>query len=444
VTLRRNLILVGGALVIFAAVFAGRMVFQPGPTDFAVGPRMSLADYRGANPAGVPPELAAADPVVRGQYLARAADCAACHTAKGGTPYAGGRPFKLPFGTIYTPNITPDRETGIGAWSDAEFLRAVHDGIGRDGKRLYPAFPYASYAMLSDADVLAIKAYLFSLKPVRAVTIPNTFAFPFNQRWLMAIWSTLFNRTGEFRPVTSQSATWNRGAYLVEAAGHCGECHSPRNLMQAMNQRQKFSGGAAEGWNAYNISQDKGTGIGGWSQLEIATYLKTGHSPGRGTASGPMAEVVELSTRHLIAGDLDAMALYLKSVPARQNSSLPAELAGPAPAAPKAVPGLDPAGRKIFEGACASCHGWSGAGSLIPEAQLTGARAVNDPSAVNVAQMILAGTGKQRGGRPFMPGFGAIYSDTEVAAVANYVTARFGSKPSRVTPKQVATLRLQN
>jgi len=443
-TWRRTLTGIAAAIVVIGVAVTGWMVFQPGPTDFAVGESVNLASYHGPSPAGVPAELAHADVVTRGEYLFRAADCAACHTAKGGTPLAGGRPFKLPFGTIYTPNITPDRDTGIGAWSDTEFLRAVHDGIGRGGKRLYPAFPYASYAMLSDADVLAIKRYLFSLKPVHAPTIPNTFVFPFNQRWLMAIWSTLFNRSGTFHPVTSQSVAWNRGAYLVEAAGHCGECHTPRNLMQAMNQRSKFAGGAAEGWNAYNISQDKGTGIGSWSQQEIATYLRSGHSAGRGTASGPMAEVVELSTSHLTPADIQSIALYLKTVPAHASSVLPAAIAGPAPSAPKAVTGLDPLGKKIFEGACVSCHSWTGAGSLVPEAQLTGARSVNDPSAVNVAQMILSGTGKQPAGRPYMPGFAASYSDTEVAATANYVTARFGSKPSRVTPKDVATLRLQN
>jgi len=439
---RRGALLFVAACGVLLATVAGRMVLQPGPTDFADGPRASLADYQGSSPVGVPAELATADIVMRGEYLTNAADCAACHTAEGGVPFAGGRPFKLPFGTIYTPNITPDRVTGIGDWSDTEFVRAVHQGIGRSGERLYPAFPYASYAMLSDADVLAIKAYLFSLKPVHSPARRNSFAFPFNQRWLMTIWSALFNRTGEFRPALNRSAAWNRGAYLVEAAGHCGECHTPRNLMQAMDQHSKFAGGVAEGWNAYDISGDSTSGIGSWSQQELATYLRSGFSPGRGTASGPMAEVIALSTSRLSAADVDAMALYLKSIPAIGSGPLPAIRTAPAAASPLAGDG-DAVGRRIFEGACASCHGWSGSGALTPRAQLTGSRAVNDPSGLNIAQMILSGTGRQAAGNPFMPGFAGSYSDREIAAVANYITARFGAKPSGLTPGDVAKLRLQ-
>ena len=234
--------------------------FQPGPYAFATGTPVELAAYTGPSPAGDPAELANADAEAKGAYIARMADCAACHTAKGGVPFAGGRAFVLPFGTIYTPNLTPDPETGIGKWTDADFLNAVHRGIAPDGSRYYPAFPYTSYTLLTNQDVLAIKAYLFSLKPVKQANKPNTFAFPYNQRWLMAIWAGLFNPDHRFRPVEGQSAEWNRGAYLVEAAGHCGECHTPRNLMQALDQRRKFAGGVAEGWNAYNISADKVSG----------------------------------------------------------------------------------------------------------------------------------------------------------------------------------------
>lgn len=432
------------AVATLAIGFTAWLTFQPGPTGFAGGRHVQLAAYTAGSPTGLPGDVTLPNPVARGEYVTRMADCAACHTAKGGVPFAGGRAFKLPFGTIFTPNITPDRATGIGAWTDAEFLRAVHKGIGRAGERLYPAFPYASYAMLTDADVLAIKTYLFSLKPVRSPTRPNTFIFPVNQRWLMAIWSTLFNHSGVFQPVIEQSPEWNRGAYLVEAAGHCGECHTPRNLMQAMNQRSKFSGGAAEGWNAYNISGDRLTGIGAWSHDEIAEFLRHGHAPNRGTASGPMAEVVDLSTSHLSTSDISAIATYLKTVPAIRSAALPETMAGPVAMAPKTGPTDNPAGKRIFEGACASCHNWNGAGALVSEAQLTGSRAVNDKSAVNVAQMILNGTGRARSGRPFMPSFANAYSDAEVAAAANYVTARFGSAPSHVTPRDVAKLREQN
>ncbi len=435
-----GIIAVSGVIVLG---FIGWMVAQPGPTAFAKGTPVDLAQYPGPSPTGVPAELANADILARGKYLTLAADCEACHTAKGGVPYAGGRPFVLPFGTIYTPNITPDPATGIGRWSDADFLKAVHKGIAPDGTHLYPAFPYASYTMLTDQDVLAIKAYLFSLAPVSNPDKPNNFVFPFNQRWLMTFWSAFFNSDRRFRPIPEQSPQWNRGAYLVEAAAHCGECHTPRNLMQAMNTRQKFAGGGAEGWKAYNITPDRVSGIGTWSAQDLASYLSNGHALGRGTASGPMREAVELSLSKLTPGDIAAMVAYLQSVPAIRSSALP-EMAGPAPVAPKSGPTDNPMGKRLFEGNCASCHAWNGNGALVQEAQLTGNRAVNDVTATNVAQMVLNGAGTSTSGRPYMPSFASAYTDREIAAVANYVTARFGSKPSSITPAQVGALRAQN
>lgn len=222
----RPLLLVIGAVVVIAAGFGLWLVMGPGPTDFAGGKRTALTGD-GA-PAGVPAELANASLIERGQYLARAADCVACHSTEGGQPFAGGRPFVLPFGTMYSTNITPDKKTGIGDYSDADFLRAMHQGIARDGTRLYPAMPYAAYTYMTDADALAIKAYLFSLPPVAAPRQTNTLSFPFNQRWLMGMWSFFFNPDKRFEPNTERSAEWNRGAYLAEAMAHCGECHTPR------------------------------------------------------------------------------------------------------------------------------------------------------------------------------------------------------------------------
>ena len=441
--MRRNLLLLAGAIVVLVAAIVGRMVFQPGPYSFAGGTQVELASYPDKTLTGVPTELATADPRTRADYVTRMADCEACHTAKGGKPFAGGRPFVLPFGTIYSPNITPDPETGIGKWTDAQFLDAVHKGIAPDGSRLYPAFPYASYTMLTDADVLAIKAYLFSLPPVKQPNKPNTFGFPFNQRWLMGIWSAFFNSDRRFRPVSERSAAWNRGAYLVEAAGHCGECHTPRNSMQALDQRSKFAGGVAEGWNAYNITSDRVSGIGGWSDAELASYLSTGHAQGRGGASGPMGEAVALSLSKLTPSDLAAIITYLKTVPAIRSDRSP-QPAGQAPASPKLASIDNPVGKRVFEGSCASCHAWTGAGAIVEEARLTGVRAVNDPTAANVAAMILNGAGKPGSGRPYMPSFAASYSDTEIASVANYVTARFGAAKSNITPKEVARLRQQN
>jgi mono/diheme cytochrome c family protein len=437
---RRNWLILGAAVLILGMVLVWRLILLPGPLAFAGGKQVELASYSGASPVGVPAELAGADQLTRGKYLTEAADCAACHTAKGGRPYAGGRPFKLPFGTIYTPNITPDPETGIGAWSDAEFIRAVHKGIGKSGERLYPAFPYASYTLLTDDDVLAIRGYLKSLPPVHQANLPNTFGFPFNQRWLMAFWSAFFNPDHRFRPVSNRDGQWNRGAYLVEAAGHCGECHSPRTLMQAMDTRRKFAGGQAEGWNAYNITGDRLSGVGAWSAEDLARYLAEGHAPGHGVASGPMAEVVELSTRHMTPSDIAAMVTYLRTIPAVGTRASP-QMAGPAPTLASQGPTDNPAGKRIFEGACASCHAWNGRGAIVQEQQLTGNRAVNDASADNVAMMILNGIGSPEHSGAYMPSFRASYTDTEIAAVANYVTARFGAKPSRVTTQQVKKMR---
>ena len=303
------LTLAGIAIVAGAAAagVVGWMVFQPSPYAFATGTPVGLAAYHGPSPTGVPAELVNADAVTKGAYIARIADCEACHTVKGGTPFAGGRAFVLPFGTIYTPNLTPDPETGIGKWTAADFLNAVHRGVAPDGSRYYPAFPYPSYTLLTDEDALAIKTYLFSLKPVKQANKANTFAFPYNQRWLMMIWATLFDPDHRFRPVEGQSGEWNRGAYLVEAAGHCGECHTPRNLMQALDQRHKFAGGVAEGWNAHNISADTVSGVGDWSADELAAYLSAGHAKGRGVASGPMGEAVELSLSSLTKSDIGAI-----------------------------------------------------------------------------------------------------------------------------------------
>ena len=438
-------------VILAVVVLLGLIVYlgwaaSSGPMDFAARGSASAAGDAGADPTGVPAELATASLVARGEYLTRAADCEACHTSKGGQRFAGGRAFVLPFGTLYSPNITPDPETGIGHWSDAEFVRAVHQGIARDGTRLYPAFPYASYTYLADNDVVAIKAYLFSLAPVHSVAPANTLVFPFNQRWLMAIWSWMFNPDQRFTANAAMSAQWNRGAYVAEALEHCGECHTPRNLLQALNHRKKYAGGTIDGWHAYNITSDKDSGVGAWSDTDLAQYLSTGHAPAHGSAAGPMGEAVDVSLSRLTPGDIEALTIYMRSVPAIATNDVPDRLAGAAPAAHSqgVVAGGNPRGKEIFEGACAGCHDWTGISPLTPYATLTGARALNDPSAMNVVQVVLGG--ERRGDdptAPFMPSFEAAYSDTEIAAVANYVVARFGSQPSKITAQQVAALRQQ-
>jgi mono/diheme cytochrome c family protein len=440
----RTVIIVVVALVVVGAGLFYWIVLGPGPIDFASGPRVALADYHGADPTGVPPELAHASLVARGEYLAHAADCEACHTAKGGTPYAGGLAFVLPFGRIYSPNITSDKDTGIGSWSNAAFLNAIHKGRDDQGEPLYPAMPYASYTSMTDADALAIKAYLFSLKPVHSEVTDDQLSFPFNQRWLVGVWSFLFNPDQRFEPVTTRSPQWNRGAYLAESLAHCGDCHTPRNLAFALDNRRKFAGDVEAGWRAYNITSDKESGVGTWRAGELAEYLAVGHADGRGAAAGTMGEAADKSFRFLTQDDVDAIVVYLQTVPARSSSDLSDPKTVPAPASHKQGVAVEafPLGKRIFEGACASCHDWTGVSPIIRYATLTGARAVNDPTATNVAQIVLSGERRQTvSGVVAMPAFGSTLSDTEVAALANYVTARFGAAPSHLRPEDVARFR---
>jgi len=437
------LVAVAGSIVIGVG-YAVWLVCGPGPTDFAAGKRLALSQSDGAhmNPSGVPSELATADLVTRGEYLTRAADCSACHTTANGHAYSGGLGFVLPFGVIYSTNITPDKETGIGNYTDADFLRVMHEGVAPGGKRLYPAMPYPSYTRMSDADALAIKAYLFSLPGVKVVQTPNALAFPFNQRWLMAVWSAAFSSDERFAINSERSAQWNRGAYLAEAMAHCGECHTPRTLAFSIDNRRKFAGSEQAGWRAYNITADDKTGVGEWSAEQVALYISRGHAEGRGTAGGPMGEAVDHSFRYLTRGDVDALVAYVRTVPPIISRDLPAVKSLPAPTlhSEGVAADFDPRGKEIFEGACASCHGWSGISPVLKDATLIGGRAVNDPSAVNVVQVVLSGA--RRSG-VYMPGFGAAYSDVEVAAVANYVIARFGARTSKVTAADVGRLRLQ-
>ena len=432
------------AIVVVAGLIAVWVIRGPDPMAFAGGPRVALSDYRDANPTGVPKALAQASLLEHGAYLTKAADCMVCHTTAGGKEFAGGLGFKLPFGTLYSTNITPDKETGIGNYSDRDFLNAVHRGVRRDGARLYPAMPYTSYTYLTDDDALAIKTYLFSLPPVRAAAPANTLSFPFNQRWGMMFWSALFNPDTRYEPDTSKSAEWNRGAYLAEALAHCGECHTPRNLAFALNNRKKFAGAVTAGWRAFNISSDKATGVGGWRDDDLVSYLSTGHAAGHGTASGPMGEAVDNSLSYLAPEDIRAIVVYLRSVPPSASPDLPATTAPPALPSHKEGVTADARGKMVFQGACVSCHGWTGESAVSPTATLTGGWAVNDPGATNVAQIVIAGTKRHTPeGALSMPAFGNAYSDDEIAAVANYVTARFGAKGSKLTANDVAELRKQ-
>jgi mono/diheme cytochrome c family protein len=374
------------------------------------------------------------DLVQQGQYLTRAADCEACHTAPGGTPFAGGRQFQLPFGDLYSPNITPDKDTGIGQYTDAQFIRVLHRGIGREGQHLYPAMPYPSYTKMSDADARAIKAYLFSLPPTHASTKPNNFGFPFNQRWLMVFWNLINNPDARLEPDSSRSTEWNRGAYLVEALGHCAECHTPRNFMQAKSSRQ-FAGAIQAGWLAYNLTSDPVHGVGAWSDTSLEEFLSTGKAPGHGPASGPMAEAVEDSLRYLKPEDIAAIVTYLRTIPARDDGPniVPAAVT-PLPAAAL--------GEHIFIRACAGCHLPNGAGRQSPWAALGGSHSTGDVTGNNVVQVLTNGSQIETDkGLMFMHPFTGAYTDEELAAVANYVIGQFSARQGQVTPQQISKAR---
>ena len=372
--------------------------------------------------------------LAKGKYLAKAADCVACHTAPGKEPYAGGVAFELPFGTLYSPNITPDRETGIGGWSDEQFVKALQEGIGPEGDHYYPAFPYTSYTKMPREDILAIKAYLFSLDPVEQSAPENDIAFPFNQRWGLYFWNLLFLDEGRFEPDPDRSEDWNRGAYLVTGPGHCGECHTPRNLFQAMDSSERLAGADLGGWRAYNISGSDSHGIGTWTEEQLVNYFRQGYAEGLGVAGGPMAEVVELSLRHLNDRDLRAIATYLKQTePQATGLPRPTPLADTL-AAPE-QPGL---GSKVFAEACASCHQWNGEGNQSPAATLAGLKTVHDPKARNLMGILMEGN--PASSLPVshrMPDFGTIYNAYELSALATFVLQHFGGLDAEVTPEQI-------
>ncbi len=277
--------------------------------------------------AGTPASLAAdeAGATERGAYLVRAGGCVTCHTAKDGETFAGGRPLKTPFGTFLSPNITPDRETGIGAWTDDKFVRALRDGVRPDSAHYFPVFPYTTYTRMTHADALAIKAYLFSLAPVARPNRDHDVGFPFNWRLLQAGWKLLFFDAGEYVPDPAQSTEWNRGAYLVEALSHCGECHTRRNAFGALDRDMWLAGNVdgPDGVFVPNITPDKETGIGDWSEGDIVQLLKTGFKPNFDDVQGTMGEAVEDGLKYLTDADLKAIAVYLRALPPIRNPIKP-------------------------------------------------------------------------------------------------------------------------
>ncbi len=385
--------------------------------------------------AGAAPDAQNFQQIERGRYLTVMGDCAACHTAPGGAAFAGGRPIETPFGTLLASNITPDRATGIGTWTDDEFVDTLQKGRGHDGKHIYPAMPYTYYTHVTRADALAIRAYLASVEPVRHPVVSNQLPFPMDVRASLGAWNDLYFRQGEFKPVIGKSDEWNRGAYLVTGLEHCGMCHTPKNLAGADEDGRALQGYAVQGWFAPNITNDARRGLGSWSVADIAQYLKTGHNR-VAAASGPMAEEVAVSSSNGTDADLRAIAVFLKDQPGQGG-----EAARPADAGQPAMK----AGAAIYADACSACHTPGGAGvpGLFPT--LAGAPGVQSTDAASVVRVILRGArsvataGAPTG--PAMPSFGWQLDDAQVAAVATFVRNAWGNAAPAVSEGDVAAAR---
>lgn len=401
--------------------------------------------------------------IAKGKYLAAAGDCISCHTRPEGEEFSGGLPLKTPFGTIYTANITPDKETGIGNWTEEQLARAMREGIADDGSHLYPGFPYTNYTKVTDEDVHAIYAYLKTLKPVSYTPPKNEMPFPFSQRGLMAIWNKLFFKEGRYVADASKPADWNRGAYLVEGLGHCSACHTPRNQLGGEKSSLAFTGavyqdGVADAvheheivkfdnlvrpWSTSNLTQSP-QGLGAWTVEDIALYLKTGHNE-RAGAFGPMAEVVGNSTQYLTDEDNHAIAVYLKSLPANAQ---PIDKAPTADQMQK--------GEIVFTVRCGDCHLPTGLGSpRTPDADptkvsppLVGNSVVQAHDPATLINVILYGAHEKNmtdKSWPKMPGFeldfGLGMDDEAIANLATYVRNSWGNKGGVVEPKDVAKQR---
>ncbi|TFW14859.1 c-type cytochrome [Massilia arenosa] len=389
------------------------------------------------------PKAAPAPSIVdRGRYLAQAGDCIACHTIPGARIFSGNRPMPTPFGTLYSPNITPDPETGIGRWTADEFYRMMHTGRGRDGKLLYPAMPFASYTRVTRADSDAIFAYLRSVPPVRLPSRDHDLRFPYNNRALLIGWRTLYFDEGEYRPDPSKSAEWNRGAYLVQGLGHCAMCHTPINALGGSSEARAFQGGLIpmQNWYAPSLTSNREAGLGDWELKDIMDLLQTGVS-NRGTVYGPMAEVTFNSLQFMTDADIRAMAVYLKSLP---NTDTGSTEPGRAPIR-AAEQQMYSQGQRIYAQQCASCHGAQGKGKLPHYPPLAGNRSISMTSAVNPIRMVLNGgypPGTRKNPMPYgMPPFAQSLNDNDIAAVVTYIRTSWGNRGAPVTVREVNVLR---
>jgi mono/diheme cytochrome c family protein len=409
-----------GFLAGFRAGFLGPLALALLATSTAVAGDADLQDFT---------------QIERGRYLVVLSDCASCHTVPGSNrPFAGGRAIETPFGNIVAPNITPDPETGIGSLSDQAFDAAVRRGVRRNGSRLYPAMPYNAYTKMSREDVLAIRAYLNTVTPVRNAVVANTLPFPFNIRAAMHAWNALYFTEGDYRTNPRKSEEWNRGAFLVDGPGHCGACHTPKTFLGGDKTDQYLKGSYLQGWSAPDITNDPRLGLGAWSEDDLVTYLKSGHN--RVTAAtGPMAEVVALSTTHMTDPDLKAIATYLKSLSGKQERPTP-------------LPESDPvmaAGAAIYRDQCSACHGLDGKGvpQLFPS--IADSSMVRSEDSTTPIRIVLRGArsvGTQaQPTAPGMPSYGRLLDDRQLAAVLTYMRNSWGAAAAPVGADDVARVR---
>lgn len=391
--------------------------------------------------------------VQRGQYLATAGDCIACHTTPGGKPMVGGLSLPTPLGPIVSTNITPSKTHGIGNYTLEQFSAAMRRGVRADGQHLYPAMPYTAYALITDEDSQALYAYFMqAVAPVDTAPPATSLPFPFNIRLSMAVWDLLFLDPKPFVPDVGKSAEWNRGAYLTRGLAHCSTCHTPRNMLMAEDLSRALGGGNVGTWYAPNITSDANSGIGGWSEQELMDYMRFGHVANKSQAAGPMAEAIDNSLRHLNEADLRAIGAYLKTVPALREASdtRPAYAWGAAADDLNSIRGValpkDPnqmTGPQLYDAHCATCHQARGQGSFdggLPP--LFHNTALGRTNTNNLVMVMLAGVQRKTDySGVLMPGFAKDLSDQQIATLGTYLSQRYGNPDAKVTVAQVSNLR---
>ncbi|PLP99449.1 alcohol dehydrogenase [Cupriavidus pauculus] len=436
---RLPVLIIGAVIVAVLVILALRLMpsgprEKPAPVTTASAPAAKGA--RGA--AALSP---ASQIIVKGEYLARAGDCVACHTEPNNPPFAGGRAMATPFGSLFVPNITPDDETGIGQWTADDFYRMMHTGVSRDGNLLYPAMPFASYTKVTREDSDAIYAYLMSVPPVKRKNHPHELRFPFNKRELLIGWRALYFKEGEFQPDPKQSVQWNRGAYLVQGLGHCAMCHTAINALGGSSESKEFEGGMIpnQNWYAPSLTSNREAGLGNWPLQDIVDLLQVGVSH-RATVYGPMAEVVYNSLQYMTDEDVQAMAVYLQALPQRDTE--------PPPSSQEHLvqPAVMENGRKIYQQQCVMCHAEDGKGHPPSFPPLAGNQSITMASPVNAIRMVLNGgyaPGTKKNPRPHgMPPFSHALDDEQAAAVVTYIRVAWGNTGTPVAPPQVNALRM--